>query len=513
MKHILDSVHGNIMIEDDFFKIIDTPEFQRLRRIEQTSIRSVFPSARHDRFIHSLGVYHIGCMIVEHLDCVEESNEWKVEPKKLKSIFKSYKIACLLHDVGHAPFSHTFENYYGSKLELSQKLKRLIQSQAFSTDIELHKENTSPHEYVSAYVAYKVFENTIRELDGDPEFVVRMIIGCFYDDKNVSNHQLMNCFISLLHGDLVDADRLDYACRDIWASGYSTSSIDLKRLINALHICYNESGDLVVCFYSNVVNEIDNLMTIKDFQNRFVINHHTVTYDQLLLQHAMEHTAKNMFLNEDNRGVQEEFAIKSMKRICSIDCMIEATMINNYKLYNPSDDDFIALMKQDETNVYFKEWISRQYKYFPIWKSPEEFAGYFGIKKGIDLKNSQFIDKIKSALSKLGISDNDIIVKDVKYKPKVKLSSLYVLINDEVKRFTDIYNEDDKMCTDQVFYYLYINKSCVGNKKIDDFRKNIVCNLQTIIGQLYPKKSNGTSKRLISFLYDKICKNKLLMRL
>lgn len=68
MKNIRDSVHGNIIVDTKFIKtILDTPAFQRLRRVEQTAIRSIYPSARHDRFIHSLGVYHIGSLIVNHL--------------------------------------------------------------------------------------------------------------------------------------------------------------------------------------------------------------------------------------------------------------------------------------------------------------------------------------------------------------------------------------------------------------------------------------------------------------
>ena len=64
-KRVLDSVHGYITIPEDLCDyVIDTPFFQRLRRIEQTSCRVLFPSARHDRFIHSLGVYHLGSKIV-----------------------------------------------------------------------------------------------------------------------------------------------------------------------------------------------------------------------------------------------------------------------------------------------------------------------------------------------------------------------------------------------------------------------------------------------------------------
>ena len=91
--------------------------------------------------------------------------------------------------------SHYYSNGYDLKISsplglnyLHEKLKALISSNEFSTDIESHKENASPHEYVSAYVTYKVFGNTIRELEANPEFVVRMIIGCFYDDKSVLSY-------------------------------------------------------------------------------------------------------------------------------------------------------------------------------------------------------------------------------------------------------------------------------------------------------------------------------------
>ena len=64
---IHDTVHGYIVLPWKYVAyILDTFEFQRLRRIEQTAIRSVYPTARHDRFVHSLGVFHIGNMILQH---------------------------------------------------------------------------------------------------------------------------------------------------------------------------------------------------------------------------------------------------------------------------------------------------------------------------------------------------------------------------------------------------------------------------------------------------------------
>ena len=59
-KIIRDAVHGDIFVEDKFLKIIDTPEFQRMRRIKQLSVANiVFPSADHTRFSHSLGCFYV----------------------------------------------------------------------------------------------------------------------------------------------------------------------------------------------------------------------------------------------------------------------------------------------------------------------------------------------------------------------------------------------------------------------------------------------------------------------
>ena len=68
-KVIRDPVHGYLKIDKDILNsIVDNKYFQRLRRIEQTSMRCLYPAARHDRFIHSLGVYHLSCLAIDGLE-------------------------------------------------------------------------------------------------------------------------------------------------------------------------------------------------------------------------------------------------------------------------------------------------------------------------------------------------------------------------------------------------------------------------------------------------------------
>jgi len=77
-KIFRDPVHGYISIPASFCQtLIDTPIFQRLRSIEQTSMRCLYPSARHDRFIHSIGVYHLASIAFHHV--VKNTNKKRLE--------------------------------------------------------------------------------------------------------------------------------------------------------------------------------------------------------------------------------------------------------------------------------------------------------------------------------------------------------------------------------------------------------------------------------------------------
>lgn len=480
MKRILDTVHGYILVSDDFIdNIIDTRCFQRLRRIEQTSIRAVYPSARHDRFIHSLGVYHIGTMIVEHLRKEGATHKnWNENDATMEVIYGSYLAACLLHDIAHAPFSHTFEKYYGQKTVLRNLLKGEMTNDDFSSDLDeaVGKDEPNYHEYMSAYLAHHMYAGTLRRMTYDPDLVVRMITGVFYN-KDKNSHQIHNCFISLLHGTVIDADRLDYACRDVWASGYSTSSIDLRRLISALHI-EKKDDDYVVCFESNSLNEIEGVLNVKDFQMRYVINHHTVNYEQWLLEKAAKHMAKRFIKDEEN----EDLALG--KIICK-EALIDSLNINDMNVANLSDDDLIFLIKQDTENPYYKEWSERNYSYFALWKSPDEFYHFFDIERGNTLKHNEFEKVVKETLKNNEIEEGDIRVTKAIFKPRVKMNSLYIIVSQDVIRYTDLYPDSEKNNEDVEFYYVFAKKNEMSREEIQIQRRKIVNLLKQPIEDLY----------------------------
>jgi HD superfamily phosphohydrolase len=97
MKTIKDSVHDHITVEGVAADLLDTPEVQRLRRVTQLGTASlVYPSANHTRFEHSLGVYHLAGEALAQLG---------IEGRQSERV----RAAAMVHDVGHAPFSHNVE--------------------------------------------------------------------------------------------------------------------------------------------------------------------------------------------------------------------------------------------------------------------------------------------------------------------------------------------------------------------------------------------------------------------
>lgn len=467
MKIILDSVHGYIHIEKAYIEnIVDTPHFQRLRRVEQTSTRAVFPSAHHDRFIHSLGVFHLGSKIVEHL--VGSIGE----TEQTKPVFESYKLACLLHDVAHTPFSHTFEKYYENRWsDLRGDLKELVNSEQFSIDWDNSTDPSAPHERLSAIVALGRYGDFIERRGAFKELIARMIIGLRYSDN--AHHSLENAMIELIHGDVIDADGLDYACRDTWASGYSTTSIDVDRLIESINIV-EHNGVYKLCFTDKCLNEIEAVLHVKTFQQFYVLNHHTIAYEQRLLVKAVESAAQYHFFGKvdyENKEQREE----ALNKLCNVKSFFNVrnpaivgitTDFTRIAITLPKDDDFVVLMSYIPDDLYVKQWFSRQYELRPLWKTKAEFYYFFeGLREVRLLRGSWiFSDDCRRFISdRFGIPLDSIwrIRATAKYKGNfAKKISIYVknhvvpyheLLPKDIQSYEPPYNE---------FYYWYVPNNC-----------------------------------------------------
>ncbi|XP_076109500.1 deoxynucleoside triphosphate triphosphohydrolase SAMHD1-like [Mytilus galloprovincialis] len=128
-KILNDSIHGIITLHPLLFKIIDTPQFQRLRNIKQLGgCYFVYPGASHNRFEHSIGTCHLASKLADHLQLKlqEDINKMKEKEQDYSRLQKAVmtpkdklciEIAALCHDLGHGPFSHLFDQMFPAAMK------------------------------------------------------------------------------------------------------------------------------------------------------------------------------------------------------------------------------------------------------------------------------------------------------------------------------------------------------------------------------------------------------------
>jgi HD superfamily phosphohydrolase len=189
---IIDPIHDFIRVYDHELEIIDNPIFQRLRRIRQLSgAHLTYPAAQHTRFEHSLGVMHIASQAGQALK----------EKEILKSDdIETLRLAGLLHDIGHGPFSHLFEE--------------IIQQKKIS------------HEDFGKHLILKSEIGDILSKNGyDKRTITKVAFG---DSK----YQYLNEIVS----GTLSADMMDYLLRDGYFTGAEHAKIDHKRITQSLDV-------------------------------------------------------------------------------------------------------------------------------------------------------------------------------------------------------------------------------------------------------------------------------------
>lgn len=278
MTRIADAVHGTVNLSDAETAVISTQAFQRLRGVKHLGLASlVFPGADYSRFSHGVGTLHVTGRILDSL-VAAHADEVTEEDTKL------YRMAALLHDIGHYPFSHTFEralkNFYAGRDVLRPKGSP---SGAELTDSETTEAPSEQwlHEVLGRHVILedKALRGVIKEHGIDADALTRIIERT--DPPKYAN---------LVSSDL-DADRIDYLLRTAKHTGLPYGNVDLDYLLS--QICLD--ADQHICIRQKGLRAAEHVLLCRYFDYQQVSFHKTVAGLELVLNDAiaalLEHEA------------------------------------------------------------------------------------------------------------------------------------------------------------------------------------------------------------------------------
>jgi uncharacterized protein len=289
-KIINDPVYGFITIDDELvFKIIAHPYYQRLRRIQQMAMAHlVYPGAVHTRLHHSLGAYHLMCMALQEL--TRKGVEITAQEQQ------AAKIAILLHDVGHGPYSHALEQVLAEGVH---------------------------HEKISLLI--------IEELNIKFEGKLQTALEIF----NGSYHKK---FLHQLVSGQLDVDRMDYLTRDSFFTGVIEGSVAYDRILKMITVY---DGELMV--EEKGIYSIEKFLIARRLMYRQVYLHKTVVSAEQMLQRIIKRAKfigaqcqqpLNIFINEPLQNV-------TLEQFCSID---DADIMMAIKTWCNNDDKVLSIL-------------------------------------------------------------------------------------------------------------------------------------------------------------------------
>lgn len=442
-KQFKDPIYEYVDIEGDIVnQIIDTPTFQRLKDIRQTSYAPLYPAAHHNRFVHSLGVYYLGKIAFRSIKPqLQEHAKGSAFETNLERMQELFELACLLHDVGHAPFSHTGEAFYIDKAgTLHQNLKDCVEEASFLADFDaLGTNKPAPHECMSCVVGIRIFPDLFRDAQ-EKAFFARCIIGmpirllekepevddgmCSEEKKKQTKKkgeykakkrktELYNCVISLLNSSIIDVDRLDYVIRDAATIGFKNAQVDYMRLLNGMRIVKSE-GRFCVGYHKSALSVIESAVYAHDAEKKWVQSHPAILYEMETLKSAMS-TLTNKFATKADlnplfcyealtpegkilklsmplfscegkkleksgelwSGKAKELNTKNQLFANNSGVNDNFEIEREYPITLLADEDFLHLMKLFCKDSLGYEYFARDKRRSAVWKSEAEFRALF----------------------------------------------------------------------------------------------------------------------------------------
>ncbi|XP_058005729.1 uncharacterized protein LOC110637614 isoform X2 [Hevea brasiliensis] len=276
-KQLRDNVHGYIYLDPIFLKFVDTEQFQRLRDLKQLGLTyMVYPGAVHSRFEHSLGVYWLAGEAVHRIKA-HQGLELDINNFDIKTV----KLAGLLHDVGHGPFSHLFEREF---------LPRVLNGLNWS------------HEDMSIRMIDYIVDK--HNIDIDREYLKKakemVIASTEHASPRTANEKQFLYDIVANGRNGIDVDKFDYLVRDSRACGLGCS-FQFERLMDTMHVIEDE-----ICYRAKDYLTVHKLFATRADMHRTVYTHAKVKAIELMVVDALS-TANSYLRITDKIDKPDEF--------------------------------------------------------------------------------------------------------------------------------------------------------------------------------------------------------------
>lgn len=363
-KFIRDSVYGDISLNKFEERIMDMPQFQRLRRIKQLGLISlIYPGATHTRFEHSVGTMNLGSKL---------SNELGLSDEDIELI----RTSALLHDIGHGPFSHVSEGVL-----------------------------SVPHEELTKYVVTKTSMRDLLEEKFDVNEIVDIVNGKGYLGPIVSGE--------------LDVDRMDYLLRDSHNTGVAYGIIDYERIISNLKL---EDG-LILDIKG--VQAAEGALVSRYFMYPSVYQHHTTRIVNSMFRRALKKVIDDDIIDENDiykyddaeiigvfRHCEDEFVNDMMARLDNRHIMkrVKTIRLDNFKypekMYKIKQEE----LRKAEEEIAEDYDIDKDYVFINI----AEYPRFDEMKTQVNVDEKLYplteISNIIGALSKARFNIPDISV-------------------------------------------------------------------------------------------------------
>jgi len=404
-KLINDPIHGYITLSGALMEVIDTPQFQRLRDLKQLgSTYYIFPGASHNRFEHSIGVSHLANTLISRLKSLQP--ELEIDKKDVKLV----SLAGLIHDLGHGPFSHSFEKW----IRYSKP------------DVHFHHEEMSQKMF-----RFLVDDNGLDYSENDICFLEELVSGN-YSQKNQEKAWMFEIVAN--NRNSVDVDKFDYLARDSYNCGV-IASYDFKRLMIHSRVINNE-----ICYHAKEGWNLNSLFHTRYSLFKQIYTHRTSTALDYMIGDVFS-LADDVLKISDNINDPESYMRLT-------DCILKEIEVSRNKELK-SAQDLLKRIRKRELYSFVSEFIIPENE-IEKWKvpTPSELISY---------QSSQF----------QSLSENDIIVDTHKnnyaFKDKNPIESIKFFSNKDGDESFPLKPEEISLLTPTTFSETYVRIFCREN--------------------------------------------------